>query len=204
MTSTDTAAASTDVDSSGRQQDDEQPATRRRVAQPSLGRGERVRSVELELGGYEYTVRCPKLVVWNDMAQIIAEQRGGGRSERRRAGDKAPADDVRVTVDRVRLTQAVQLFLRGCMSAADWSGVEGDLNEPDNDLDLPDLWAAGLKLIIEFKPDMMAMADEIGMKIPGVLDKLADRIGPDGQLEPEQAPAAEAAVKAPAKPRKRR
>lgn len=179
---TDTAVAGADVDSSAQQTADEQGSTRRRVANPSMGRGERQRKVDVVLGGYEYTARCPKLVTWTDMATIIEEQRAGSRRERRRAGDTERAEDVRVTTDRIRITQAMTHFLRGCLSAADWQDLEQDLGDADNDLDLPDLWAAGMTLVVEFAPDMREMAKAIGMKVPGAIDQLANRITPEGKL----------------------
>jgi hypothetical protein len=168
------AAAGTDVDSTEQQQADEQGPTRRKIVTESLGAGERRRVVDVQIGGYEYDARCPKLVVWTDLAQIIADQRGN-RSDRRKAGDKQPAGEGRVTTDRIRLTQAMTHFLRGCLTSADWEAIEVDLADPDDDLDIPDLWAAGVKLIVEFKPDMQDMANRIGMKVPAVLDQL----GPD-------------------------
>lgn len=166
------AAAEAEVDSTGQQQADDAGPTRRKIVTESLGAGERRRVVDVQIGGYEYDARCPKLVVWTDLAQIIADQRGASRSDRRKAGDKAPAADGRVTTDRVRLTQAMTHFLRGCLTSADWDAIEVDLGDPDNDLDIPDLWAAGIKLVIEFKPDMQEMANSIGMKVPAVLDQL--------------------------------
>lgn len=191
-------AVEVDVDSTAQQAADQAPSSRRRVAQPSMGRTERARLVDLEIGGYAYDARCPKLVVWTDMASLIEEQRGT-RRERRRAGDRAPAEDTRVTSDRIRLTQAVTHFLRGCLSAADWSEIERDLADPDNDLDLPDLWGAGMRLIVEFQPDMQDMAKKIGMRIPTVLEELAERIGPDGSITDAEPAPAKPARKAPAK-----
>lgn len=181
-------AASVDVDSSDAEQHADQGTTRRRVETPRMGAGERKRSVDVQIGEYEYTARCPKLVVWQDMAQIIEAQQSRSRSDRRRAGDRQPAAEGRVTTDRVKLTAAMTHFLRGCLSSADWAAIEADLSDPDDDLDIPDLWAAGVQLVVEFKPDMKTMADSIGMKVPAVLDKLAERIGPDGQLvdEPDE------------------
>lgn len=191
-----TAAAEVEVDSSDAEQDDQAPPSRRRlVEQPSLGRGERARKVDLNLGGYAYTARCPKLVVWTDMASIIEEQ-AGSRRERRRAGDTERADTPRLTTDRIRLTQAMQHFLRGCLSAADWADLEHDLGDPDNDLDLPDLWAAGIKMVVEFEPDMREMAKQIGMKVPGSIAALAGVVDPaTGAItsdEPVKAPAKKA------------
>lgn len=167
-----------DVDSTERAEDVEQGPTRRRIETPELSKGERRRVVTVGMGEYEYDARCPKLVVWTDMAQIIAEQ-AGNRSDRRKKGDKAPAESGRVTVDKIRLTQGMTHFLRGCLTAADWEAIDRDLGDPDSDLDLPDLWAAGVQLVVEFKPDMQEMSTRIGMKVPGVLDHLADRIDPD-------------------------
>jgi len=186
-----TPAAEVDVDSSEREQNNAAGSTRRRVEQTGLGRGERARTVTLQLGEYEYDARCPKLVVWSGMAEIIAEQVRGNRSTRRAAGDTAPAEQSRVTTDRLRLTNGVTHFLRGCLSAADWADIDSDLGDPDSDLDIPDLWAAGLKLIAEFRPDMESMSKSIGMKIPGEVTKLTDMIDPDTGLltplaEPEQ------------------
>jgi hypothetical protein len=183
-----TPAAAVDVDSTEREQADASGSTRRRVEQASIGRGERTRTVTLRLGGYEYDARCPKLVVWSGMAEIIAEQVRGNRSSRRAAGDTSPADQSRVTTDRLRLTSGVTHFLRGCLSAADWADIDQDLADPDNDLDIPDLWAAGLKLIAEFRPDMESMSRSIGMKIPGEVTSLTDMIDPETGLlaEPEQ------------------
>jgi hypothetical protein len=193
-----TPAADVDVDSTEQAAADQAGPTRRRIAQPNIGRGERARRVDLELGGYEYTARCPKLIVWSDMAGIIAEQ-GGSRRERRRAGDTEPAESSRITTDRIRLTQAVTHFLQGCLSADDWAAIAQDLNNPDDDLDVPDLWAAGLRLVAEFLPDMKGMAKSIGMKIPGELDKLADRIDPQTGLLTEDEPAPAKAAPAPRK-----
>lgn len=192
-----TAVVGADVDSTAATEADQAGPTRRRIATPSMGAGERKRVVDAVIGEYEYDARCPKLVVWTDMATIIEQQRGN-RSERRRAGDQTPAAEGRVTTDRIRLTQAVSHFLRGCLSAADWEQIDVDLANPDSELDLPDLWAAGLKLIIEFRPDMEAMAASIGMKVPGVLDQLADKIDEHGRLKPDPEPAP-AARKAPAR-----
>lgn len=193
-----TAVVGADVDSTAATEADQAGPTRRRVATPSMGAGERKRVVDVVIGEYEYDARCPKLVVWTDMAQIIEQQRGN-RSERRRAGDQAPAAEGRVTTDRIRLTQAVSHFLRGCLSAADWDAIDVDLANPDSELDLPDLWASGLKLIIEFRPDMEAMAASIGMKVPGVLDQLADKIDENGRLKPDEPEPAPTARKAPAR-----
>jgi hypothetical protein len=192
-----TAAAGTDVDSAEQVAADEQGPTRRKIVTESLSAGERRRVVDVQIGGYEYDARCPKLVVWTDLAQIIADQRGN-RSDRRKAGDKQPAGEGRVTTDRIRLTQAMTHFLRGCLTSADWEAIEVDLADPDNDLDIPDLWAAGVKLIVEFKPDMRDMATRIGMKVPNVLDQLdADTIA--NAQRGDQAPAPAAPKSAPRK-----
>lgn len=183
------AAAEAEVDSTGQQQADDAGPTRRKIVTESLGAGERRRVVDVQIGGYEYDARCPKLVVWTDLAQIIADQRGASRSDRRKAGDKAPAADGRVTTDRVRLTQAMTHFLRGCLTSADWDAIEVDLGDPDNDLDIPDLWAAGIKLVIEFKPDMQEMANSIGMKVPAVLDQLDAATLSDAQRGDQAPPA---------------
>lgn len=185
---TETAVADVPVDSTATAAADDAGPTRRRIAASSLGRGERVRKVDAEIGEYVYTVRCPKLVVWSDMASIIAEQAPGSRGDRRRKGDTAPAEG-RVSTDRLRLTQGMQHFLRGCLTAADWSDLSADMQDPDNDLDIPDLWAAGLKLLVEFRPDMEEMAKSIGMKIPAEIGALADRINDDGSIAPEPEPA---------------
>jgi hypothetical protein len=195
---TETAVADVAVDSTATAAADDAGPTRRRISSTNLGRGERVRKVDVEVGEYVYTVRCPKLVVWSDMASIIAEQAGGSRGDRRRKGDTAPAEG-RVTTDRLRLTQAMQHFLRGCMTAADWHDLESDLADPDNEVDIPDLWAAGLKLLVEFRGDMEAMAKTIGMKIPAEIGALAERINADGTIEPEPEPAPAPARPAPRK-----
>ena len=187
--------AQVDVDSTEREQHDQAGGSRRRVAQPSMGRGSRTRIVPLELGGYEYDARSPKLVVWSDMATIIEEQAQGSRAARRSAGDTDGAGATRVTTDRLKLTSAVTHFLRGCLSSADWSGVEADLADPDNDIDLPDLWAAGLKLIAEFRPDMEEQAKKIGMRIPEAVNVLAERYDPQtGAPVDEPAPKARKAA----------
>lgn len=188
------AAAEAEVDSTGQQAADDAGPTRRKIVTESLGAGERRRVVDVQIGGYEYDARCPKLVVWTDLAQIIADQRGASRSDRRKAGDRQPAADGRVTTDRVRLTQAMTHFLRGCLTSADWDAIEVDLGDPDNDLDIPDLWAAGIKLVIEFKPDMQEMANSIGMKVPAVLDQLDAATLSDAQRG-DQAPAKPAPAK---------
>lgn len=157
--------------------------TRRRIQSTPLSRGERVRKVDVEIGDYLYTARCPKLIVWQDMAGVIEEQTLMPRGERRRRGDREPAAATRVTTDRIRLTTAVTMFLRGCLTAADWHDLQTDLSDPDNEVDTPDLWAAGLKLVVEFQPDMKAMAARIGMKIPESIGALADNIGDDGLLK---------------------
>ena len=184
-----TAETAVDVTVDDPPADDQTPA-RRRIKTTPLGRGERVRKVDVEIGEYAYTARCPKLIVWQDMAGIIEDQARGSRGDRRKKGDREPAESTRVTTDRIRLTTAVSHFLRGCLTAADWSDIERDLSNPDDELDTPDLWAAGLALIIEFKPDMETMAKSIGMKIPESIGHLADRIGDDGLLidEPEPEP----------------
>jgi hypothetical protein len=193
-----TAETAVDVTVDEPPADDQTPA-RRRIKTTPLGRGERVRKVDVEIGEFEYTARCPKLIVWQDMAGIIEDQARGSRGDRRKKGDRAPAESTRVTTDRIRLTTAVSHFLRGCLTAADWQDIERDLSDPDDELDTPDLWAAGLALIVEFKPDMTIMAKSIGMKTPESIGHLADRIGDDGLLvdEPEDEPAP-----APAPPRK--
>ncbi len=193
-------AAEVDVDSTGQQQADEQGPTRRKITTPNMSEGERRRVVDVQIGEYEYDARCPKLVVWTDMAQIIAEQSGRARSDRRRAGDKERAAEGRITTDRIKLTSAMTHFLRGCLTAADWAAIDADLSDPDSDLDLPDLWAAGVQLVVEFKPDMQAMAQRIGMKVPAVLDKIADRIDPDtGEIKDEPAAAKKPVKSAPRK-----
>jgi len=184
---TETAVVDVPVDSTATAAADDAGPTRRRITSSSLGRGERVRKVDVEIGEYVYTGRCPKLVVWSDLASIIADQAPGSRGDRRRKGDTAPAEG-RISTDRLRLTQGMQHFLRGCLTAADFSDMNSDLQDPDNDLDIPDLWAAGLKLLIEFRPDMEVMAKSIGMKIPAEIGALADRINDDGSIEPEPEP----------------
>jgi hypothetical protein len=184
------AAAEVEVDSTAQQDADEQGPTRRKIVTESLSAGERRRVVDVQIGEYEYDARCPKLVVWTDLAGIIADQRGN-RSDRRKAGDKQPAGEGRVTTDRIRLTQAMTHFLRGCLTSADWEAIERDLADPDDDLDIPDLWAAGVKLVVEFKPDMKDMANRIGMKVPAVLDQLdADTIADAQQGDQAPPPAA--------------
>jgi hypothetical protein len=187
------AAAEAEVDSTGQQQADDAGPTRRKIVTESLGAGERRRVVDVQIGAYEYDARCPKLVVWTDLAQIIADQRGASRSDRRKAGDKTPAAEGRVTTDRVRLTQAMTHFLRGCLTSGDWDAIEADLGDPDNDLDIPDLWAAGIKLVIEFKPDMREMAEHIGMKVPNVLEKIDTAAFENAGDQPPPAPAKRAA-----------
>lgn len=201
-----TPAADVDVDSTEQAAADQAGPTRRRISQPNIGRGERVRKVDLDLGAYRYDARCPKLIVWSDMAGIIADQAAGNRASRRKAGDDAPAESARITTDRIRLTTAVTHFLRGCLTSDDWSAIEGDLANPDDDLDVPDLWAAGLRLIVEFRPDMEVMSKSIGMKIPGEIGKLAEQIDPDTGLltDPEPAPPAAAAPRKRAAASKRR
>lgn len=198
-----TPAAEVDVDSSEREQSNAGGSTRRRVEQSPLSRGHRTRTVTLQIGGYEYDARCPKLVVWSGMAEIIGEQVRGNRAARRAAGDTSPAEQSRVTTDRLRLTSGVTHFLRGCLSSADWADIDADLSDPDQDLDVPDLWAAGLRLVAEFRPDMEQMSRSIGMKIPGEVTTLTDMIDEEtGLLKPvEQADAPAKAAKA--APRKR-
>lgn len=183
---TDTVVAETDVDD--RAETGDEPR-RRRIRTTPLGRGERIRKVDVEIGDYLYAARCPKLVVWQEMASIIEEQ-ALSRGERRRRGDREPAAGGRVTTDRIRLTSAVTLFLRGCLTAADWNDLQRDLGNPDDELDVPDLWAAGLSLVVEFRPDMEEMAKRIGMKIPESIGTLASQIGDDGLLvDPPSDPA---------------
>lgn len=176
------------------------PATRRRVQTPTMNDSAKRRVVPLEMGGYEYDARCPKLVVWTDMATIIAEQNPRSRSERRKAGDTAPVAEGRITTDRIKLTSAMSHFLRGCLTSGDWAAIEADLADPDSDLDLPDLWASGVQLVVEFKPDMQDMAAAIGMKVPGVLDKIDQRIDATGKIIDDEQPAP--TKRAPGKPRK--
>lgn len=186
MTTDTTTVAETDVDAQDETGDEPR---RRRIRSTPLGRGERARKVDVEIGDYLYAARCPKLVVWQDMASIIEEQ-AMPRGERRRRGDRQPAAAGRVTTDRIRLTSAVTLFLRGCLTAADWHDLERDLGNPDDELDVPDLWAAGLSLVVEFRPDMEDMAKRIGMKIPESIGTLAEQIGEDGLLiDPPSDPA---------------
>lgn len=201
MTPTPNPAAEVDVDSTGQQQADAAGPTRRRIVTESLGTGERRRVVDVQIGPYVYDARCPKLVVWTDLAQIIADQRPTNRSDRRKAGDRTPAADGRVTTDRIRLTQAMTHFLRGCLTSADWQAIESDLSDPDSDLDVPDLWASGLKLILEFKSDMTAMAGRIGMKVPTVLDNLNEDTVKIHQPAPDNAVPDKPAAKARTVPR---
>lgn len=196
------AVAQVDVDNDRAQADDDAGTTRRRIRANSLGRGERARRVDVEIGDYVYLARCPKLVVWQGMAEIIAEQAQGSRGDRRRKGDTAPAESTRVTTDRVRLTSAIQHFLRGCLTAADWADLESDLGNPDDELDIADLWAAGLRLVVEFRADMDVMAKSIGMKIPGEIGALADRIDDQGNIAPEPEPAPAPAAAGRKAPRK--
>jgi hypothetical protein len=187
---TDTVAH-TEVDSAEQEQDDAAPASRVRITQNSTTTGTRKRRVDLDMGGYRYSARCPKLVVWSDMAGIIADQ-AHSRADRRRNGDTERADSERITTDRLRITAAMQHFLRGCLSAADWDAIEGDLRDPDDDLDVPDLWGAGLRLIVEFRPDMEADMKTIGMRMPAELATLEKQIDPDTGLlrQPDESAAA--------------
>lgn len=195
---TDTAAVA-EVDSTDRETDDAAPPSRVRIEQQSTTRGTRARKVDLDMGGYRYAARCPKLVVWSDMATIISEQ-AASRADRRRAGDTAPAESGRITTDRLRITSAMQHFLRGCLSAADWHAIEGDLSDPDDDLDIPDLWAAGLRLLVEFRPDMEQDMKMIGMRMPAELSTLESQIDPDtGMLRAPAEPAPAARTPRPAK-----
>jgi hypothetical protein len=206
-----TAVVDVDGDSTEREQHDSAGPTRRRIKSTPMGRGERVRAVDCEIGDFEYTVRCPKLIVWQGMAEVIEEQTAGSRSDRRRKGERGPAAAGRVTTDRIRLTSAISTFLRGCMTAQDWQALNEDLTDPGNDLDTPDLWAAGLALVAEFRPDMEEQATRIGMKIPAVIGKLLDQVGDDGLLknpppqdEPEPGPVVKARTAARGKARARK
>jgi hypothetical protein len=162
------ATAVVETDTTGEQPEVE-GGTARRVVAPTLGAGERRRQVPVQIGEYEYSARCPKLVIWTDMAQLVEDQQGGNRAARRKSG-AGPG----LTVDRVRLTSALSHFIAGCLSPADWSHVQGQLDDSDNDIDLPDLWAAGMALVIEFYPDAKTMMEAMGMKTPKALEKLAN------------------------------
>ncbi|MEV4122923.1 hypothetical protein [Micromonospora sp. NPDC049645] len=165
------ATAVVETDTSGQPAEPEvEGDTARRIVAPTLGAGERRREVPVQIGEYEYSARCPKLVIWTDMAQLVEDRVEGNRAARRKAGAEPG-----ITVDRVRLTSALSHFIAGCLSPNDWTHVQGQLEDSDNDVDLPDLWAAGMALVIEFYPDAKAMMDAMGMKTPKALGKLVDQ-----------------------------
>lgn len=168
------ATAVVETDTTGEQPNAEpevEGGTARRIVAPTLGAGERRREVPVQIGEYEYSARCPKLVIWTDMAQLVEDQQGN-RAARRKSGAEPG-----ITVDRVRLISALTHFIAGCLSPADWAHVQGQLDDSDNDVDVPDLWAAGMALVIEFYPDAAAMMKAMGMKTPKALEKLADQSG---------------------------
>lgn len=193
---TDTAAVA-EVDSGTRERPDGLTARRVVQAGPPLGEGQRTRVVDVDLGEYRYEARPPKLVVWSDMAQLIDEQQPQrNRGERRRAGERADVEPT-IAVDKLKLTSALSHFIRGCLSRGDWAHVEQQLGDPDTALDIPDLWAAGLKLVVEFAPDMREMSAAIGMKVPAIVGALVSRAG-DGDQAPapgRKAPGRKAAGK---------
>lgn len=165
-------------------------ASARHVGAAPMGAGARDRSVPVRLGEYEYTARVPKLIVWQGLAELLQEQHGNRASRRAAAAGRA---EVAVSVDRVRLTSALSHFLRGCLSRMDWSHVEAQLDDGDADLDIPDLWAAGLLLVAEFEPDMRRMAEAIGMKMPEQISALVESATKPANAKAAKAPAKRAA-----------
>lgn len=158
------------------------------------------RTVPITIGSRKYTARAPKLKVWLDMATLMEEQQAhepANRQERRALGGAAP--DSAEGIDRVRLNLVLMALLRGSLTKADSAAVDRELDDPESDLDVPDLWVASMELVREFAPDLAARAKAMGLKVPAAIAALGEQAPARRKPQDHRAVKRAPAKRAPAK-----
>jgi hypothetical protein len=143
---------------------------------------------KITIGGRTYEVRAPKFQVWWDTVRMLEGNELGGAAVERLAEE---AEKLTPAEQRELLEQAAYMasfesmqvaviygiedratghvrggFLRQCMTRADWRVLADDIDDPESEVDLPDLYQAALTVQQLFAPWFTARADSMGLPAP--------------------------------------
>lgn len=145
---------------------------------------------EITIGSNTFTARAPKMPLWMDSGFLYQRI-----DDAERAQERLNKDVILIAAERRRLEQQIQAapsaqeihqtlidgyeddarmrggFLRVALGPEQYRQLVAELDDPDSDLDLPDVYEAALTLYHEFEPWFIGRAKVMGVAAPNAKRK---------------------------------